>query len=178
MPQPISHSTNTVIPKSSLAGVTVSDSNMSHNKLLTASKTKPPTNGQLYHPERQAFATISSIPIELLVSVAEAYKSIKLVCRVCFFESNGENLTQGVCKKGHSSLKPINVIQSSPLCVGPSKWISIPPLPKHMKLSKAPFMICRKDDHHTCYAMSKGADPWFPHTVEEMVIWTVERETG
>lgn len=107
------------------------------------------------------------------------------MCRVCFFDSGCKDLIQKVevgqsvsCPYGHNPWKEIKVIPRCSLCVSPSEWIPVPPLPKHMKQSKSPFFMCKKDEHSTCYAMSKGTNPWFPHTVEEMVIWTVERETG
>lgn len=33
-------------------------------------------------------------------------------------------------------------------------------------------------DHRACFEKTRENNPWFPHAVEEMVIWTVERETG
>lgn len=143
------------------------------------------TSGKIYQPKGLEFVTISDVPIELLVGVAECFKSVSLVCRICFFESDFKVLIKKVevnsvfvCPNGHSPWKQIKVIRSCSICVSPSEWIPIPPLPKHMKVSKTPFVICKKEEHHTCYAMSKGTNPWFPHTVEEMVIWTVERERG
>jgi len=71
------------------------------------------------------------------------------------------------------------VIPKCQLCANTFDWVPVPPLPKHMKQKpKNPFVVCKKQDHSACYTMSKGTDPWFPHSVEEMVIWTVERETG
>ena len=31
-------------------------------------------------------------------------------------------------------------------------------------------------DHSVCFDKTRDNNPWFPHTIEEMVIWTVERE--
>ena len=38
--------------------------------------------------------------------------------------------------------------------------------------------MCRLDAHEICFVKTRETNPWFPHTVEETVIWTVERETG
>ncbi len=47
-----------------------------------------------------------------------------------------------------------------------------------MKSSKNLFEMCKKTDHSVCYAMSRDTNPWFPHTIEELVVWIVERDTG
>ena len=138
-----------------------------------------------YIPKDTEFTSIKDIPSELLCSVAECYHHRMLVCRICFFDSNCETLssrkggggiTSSECENGHTPWKQVIVIPASALCISPSKFVPIPPLPKHMKHSSSSFMVCKKKEHNTCYAMSKGTNPWFPHTVEELVIWTVERE--
>ena len=133
-----------------------------------------------------SFLVIKDIPLDLLVSVAECYRDMQLVCRICFFESKGtalvtmkektEKTTR--CNCDHVPWRPIKVIPRSPLCASATKYIPLPPLPNHMKQSSTPFVACKKNDHKSCYVMSIGTNPWFPHTVEELVIWTVERETG
>lgn len=40
------------------------------------------------------------------------------------------------------------------------------------------LQVCSMADHQVCFEKTRENNPWFPHTVEEMVIWTVERETG
>ena len=51
------------------------------------------------------------------------------------------------------------------------------------KSSKLPFESCGKPtdkskDHKRCLIMSCNSSVWYAHTVEELVIWTVEREYG
>ena len=38
--------------------------------------------------------------------------------------------------------------------------------------------MCKYHNHNDCYQKTREIDPWFPHSLEEIVIWTVERETG
>ena len=38
--------------------------------------------------------------------------------------------------------------------------------------------MCKYKDHNECYQKAREIDPWFPHSLEEIIIWTVERETG
>jgi len=47
-----------------------------------------------------------------------------------------------------------------------------------MKTSRSAFDMCKKGDHSVCYAMSRDTNPWFPHTIEELVVWIVERGGG
>ena len=183
-PLPISPGPIATAPRISVTSATISNKIVPQNKPVATNVTKS-TSGKMYQPKGLEFVTISDIPIELVVGVAECFKSVTFVCRVCYFESDCKILIKKVevdsvfvCPNGHSPWKQIKVIRSCSICVSPSEWIPIPPLPKHMKQSKTPFVICKKEDHHTCYAMSKGTNSWFPHTVEEMVIWTVERDTG
>ena len=68
------------------------------------------------------------------------------------------------------------LIPACRLCVGSVLFVAIHPIPKHMQHSTSPFLVCKKGDHQTCHHMSRTTNPWFPHTVEELVIWTVERE--
>ena len=138
-------------------------------------------NARKYNAKDVSFVSISDIPSDLLASVAVCFKDMQLVCRICFFESNCTLLIKKKdrsCGKDHVPWKPIKVIPRSALCSSPLEFIPLPPLPKHMQQYSIPFVVCKKTDHRTCYAMSKGTNPWFPHTVEELVVWTVERECG
>jgi hypothetical protein len=148
----------------------------------SSTQAKPKSGAKVYHPTDFSFTDIRDIPTDLLNSVAESYRSMRIVCRICFFESNCTSLAgkkkERTCAKDHLPWKPIKVIPKSPLCQTQSIYVPLPPLPKHMKQSSVPFVVCKKTDHRTCFAMSKGTNPWFPHTVEELVVWTVERELG
>ena len=140
---------------------------------------------KLYDPKKIEFVNIKDIPKDLLNAVAECFNNRLFVCRICFFESQCTSLISKIetkqaimCELGHTPWKQIKVIPRCKLCITPGNHAPIPPLPKHMKNSNIPFAVCKKTEHQTCYAMSRGTNPWFPHTVEELVIWTVERETG
>ena len=137
-----------------------------------------------YDPRTTVFSSMKDIPLELLSAVAACYEQRLLVCRLCFFESDINDIIlrnelKDECQKGHP-WKQLRVIPHCDLCILPTSFhanfIPIPPLPKHMQRSSAPFKVCNKDEHKVCQFMSKTNDPWFPHTVEELVIWTVERE--
>ena len=135
-----------------------------------------------FDPQSTVFPCVDGIPTDLLSMVATCFKQRLLVCRICFFESHCTELSskregRGTCEKGHP-WRQIRVIPKCELCLGPGPFIPIPSMPKHMQHSHSPFMVCKKTDHNTCYYMSKNTNPWFPHTVEELVIWTVERERG
>ena len=63
-----------------------------------------------------------------------------------------------------------------------STMIAIPPWPTS-KPNDLPFESCAKpkdksNDHKRCLIMSRNSAVWYAHTVEELVIWTVEREHG
>lgn len=139
----------------------------------------------LYDPKKTEFVSIKDIPVDLLCAVAECFHNRLFVCRICFFESHCSKLVSKIetkqaimCENGHTPWKQIKVVPHCKLCITPADHAPIPPLPKHMKNSNIPFAVCKKNEHQTCYAMSRGTNPWFPHTVEELVIWTVEREKG
>ena len=149
------------------------------------SSTAPKMKKQLYDPKNTEFVSIKDIPTDLLMAVAECFHNRLFVCRICFFESNCSKLVSKIetkqaimCENGHSPWKQIKVVPRCKLCITPADHAPIPPLPKHMKNCNIPFAVCKKAEHQTCYAMSRGTNPWFPHTVEELVIWTVEREKG
>ena len=147
----------------------------------------PPVNPELvvpltkYHKKNVMFKSIQDIPFSILSSVAELFKNLKLVCIVCFFQSNWILLVGkkgSGCMKNHTPWKPVRVIRRSPLCVSGTEFIPIMPLPKHMMNLDSPFKLCRQKNHTICYAMSTGPNPNFPHTIEELVIWSMEREYG
>ena len=136
-----------------------------------------------YFPESCTFADMESIPHKLLAAVAECYSNRRSVCRVCYFSQNGKSQTlsprvSNACEKGHF-WKPLCVVPCCKMCAGPSEWVAIFPAPQHMQSLTTPFTMCnKKDGHRSCFDMARSQNPWFPHTVEEMVIWTVERYTG
>ena len=76
------------------------------------------------------------------------------------------------------------MIPKSPMTINyyKSELIAIPPWPKS-KPNELPFESCAKPtdkskEHKRCLIMSRSSAVWYAHTVEELVIWTVEREYG
>ena len=160
-------------------------SDLQRSRAVAASYTTDFMGTMLYDPKKTEFVNIKDIPSELLAAVAECFQRRLFVCRICFFESQCTKLVSKIetkqmimCEEGHTPWKQIKVVPQCKLCITPGGHAPIPPLPKHMKNSNIPFAVCKKAEHQTCYAMSRGTNPWFPHTVEELVIWTVERERG
>ena len=146
-------------------------------------------NASLYDPSAITFGSISNIPKELLSSVAKCYDSRLNTCRVCFYDSlDGKRFNSSptlsshekhsnMCERGHY-WRPIRVIPKSGLCVSYGGHVAIPLMPSHMHQVKSPFKVCTHPGHGFCFDRSREVNPWFPHTIEEMVIWTVERELG
>ena len=59
------------------------------------------------------------------------------------------------------------------------KEIPLPPLPKwSWEKQDKPFSICSRANHNSCFEMSATSEVWFAHTIEELVVWTIEREYG
>ena len=138
---------------------------------------------KIYFPESVSF-TAKSIPRNLLADVSRCYSKRRLVCRLCYFDKgNGQTLSDQSpmvlkCVRGHA-WKPLCVIPRSEMCAGPSNWVAMFPIPDHMKEVNTAFTMCNKTDgHRGCLEKARTENPWFPHTVEEIVIWTMEREQG
>ena len=161
-------------------GHTSSVSSTSATRAVPEAAAKNTSSSAKYDPKDTSFPFVSDIPTELLAAVAECFQQRMLVCRTCFFESRGRELSskrerKNMCEKSHL-WKQVKVIPACRLCVGSVLFVAIHPVPKHMQHSTTPFLVCKKGDHQTCHHMSRTTNPWFPHTVEELVIWTVERE--
>ena len=107
-----------------------------------------------------------------------------MVCRNCFYKNFKlcKSCTdKGKCTECHQLYKELLVIPKSPMTVNHYEFemIAIPPWPEG-KPNKLPFESCTKltENHKQCLVMSRNSAVWFAHTVEELVIWTVEREYG
>ena len=133
------------------------------------------------------FPKVSFIEQPLLEDVIRCYKERQTVCRNCFYNdlklSRGFN-AKGQCTRCQWEFKKLLVIPKSPLTVNyyKSEMIAIPPWPKS-KPNELPFESCAKptdksQEHRRCLVMSRNSAVWYAHTVEELVIWTVEREYG
>ena len=133
------------------------------------------------------FHKTSFIEQVLLEDIIQCYTRRQKVCRNCFYKSFKMSNTlndKGVCTQCYQMYKELLVIPKSPMTINyyKSEMIAIPPWPKG-KPNKLPFESCAKPtdkskDHKRCLIMSRNSEVWYAHTVEELVIWTVEREYG
>ena len=141
----------------------------------------------VYNLKEMLFPKVSYIEMPLLEDVIRCYKERQTVCRNCFCNdlklSRGYD-ADGKCTRCQWEFKKLFVIPKSPLTVNyyKSEMIAIPPWPKS-KPNELPFESCAKptsksQEHRRCLIMSRNSAVWYAHTVEELVIWTVEREYG
>ena len=142
---------------------------------------------RVYNLKEMLFPKVSFIEMPLLEDVIRCYKERQTVCRNCFCNdiklSRGYD-ANGKCMQCQWEFKKLLVIPKSPLTVNyyKSEMIAIPPWPKS-KPNELPFESCAKptdksQEHRRCLIMSRNSTVWYAHTVEELVIWTVEREYG
>ena len=142
-------------------------------------------SSHVYKLEEMRFTKASLIDPPLLKDVIRRYKERQIVCRNCYygdFKLLSDPNTMGQCKKCHRESINLLVMPKSPMTVNfyESNMIAIPPWPKS-KPNNLPFESCAKpkdksNDHKRCLIMSRNSPVWYAHTVEELVIWTVERE--
>ena len=138
-----------------------------------------------FNPEQTVFKNITKINPYLLQDVVNCYQMKMIVCKFCFFRNNhrekvGHNRYCRRCKRISPS---ILVIPASRMCKNfdNMKFIPIPPPPKVMLANgnkHKPFQYCHNPDHMSCFERSATGDIWFAHSIEELVIWTVERHYG
>ena len=58
-------------------------------------------------------------------------------------------------------------------CFQRGEHVPLPPLPPVGRIKK-----CAQRNHHKCFSKALDANPFFAHSVEELVVWTVESESG
>ena len=130
----------------------------------------------LYHPSHVTFNSVASIPKELLQSVCMCFSHRQRVCQTCFVSTNptSENdlfkisRQNGPCFKCGQSILPILVMPTSPLCVNVATFIPVLPCPANATCIKCCPNAATCHDQECCFA----------HSVEELVIWCVELESG
>jgi len=150
--------------------------------------------GKQYSLEGTKFMTVDKIPVHLLESISTCYSQKIQACRWCFLthlpstqqQLQSMSVARGVCKKclrQRTGNEVIPVIPACNLCEPSAygKFVGIPPTPTHNKKIKA-FMYCNKHnrtvDHTRCLQLTRRGNAWYPHSIEEMVIWTVEHKQG
>ena len=144
-----------------------------------------PTGPPRFDPERTVFKNISKINPYLLQDVVDCYRKAKIVCKYCFFrnrrqEKIGLNRYCRQCKRTSPS---VLVIPASKMCInfGNMTFLPILPPPKVLLANgnrHKPFQYCHNHDHMSCFEKSATGDSWFAHSIEELVIWTVQRHYG
>ena len=154
-------------------------------------KPPPQTNSHLrpltpkYTAKNVGFEYVRDVPSDLLGGVALCFQFHQVVCRQCFLLGSGcrqvttTKKSSSTCIEGGHPWRPLLIMPSCRLCSNTIHSMHIPvlPFPKHLKDSAAPLCVCGKTDHQQCYSLvSKTTSLVSAHSVEELVIWTVERE--
>ena len=144
--------------------------------------------GAKFSISKTKFKSVEQIPQQLLESVATCYSQRIEACRWCFLTylpSTRKKIqslsvtSTSICKKCLRNNKTITVIPASDLCeTSPyGKFVAIPPTPIR-KANIPVFYYCPKSretsKHKRCLLLTRKEDAWFPHSIEEMVIWTIE----
>ena len=146
--------------------------------------------GEKFSISKTKFKSVEQIPQQLLESVATCYSQRIEACRWCFLTylpSTRKKIlslsvtSTSICKKCLRNNGSIIVMPASDMCeTSPyGKFVGIPPTPNHTKINA--FKHCGKEDvskHKKCLLLTKKGNAWYPHSVEEMVIWTIEHKQG
>ena len=91
--------------------------------------------------------------------------------------------TTGICRRCLHNNGTITVIPASNLCETSryGGFVAIPPTPFNKSNIQA-FRYCQKfkelSKHKRCLLLTRREDAWYPHSIEEMVIWTIEYKQG
>ena len=148
--------------------------------------------GRKFLLNKTRFASVEQIPQHLLESVSTCYSQRIQACTWCFLTylpSTRRQLqsvsvaTTGICRKCLRNNGTINVIPASDLCETScyGNFVAIPPTPNH-KDNIQSFKYCNKyekaAEHRKCLLLTRRGNAWFPHSIEEMVIWRIEYKSG
>ena len=116
------------------------------------------------------------------------YSKRRRVCKFCFYrrrKNNYVSLQDGryYCPNCGDNCTTVHIMPASRMCenFGNLLEIPIPQVPQWFTKGanrNKPFGVCEKKDHSACYDMSATSDIWFAHSIEELVVWTIEREYG
>ena len=135
-----------------------------------------------FDPEKTVFKDVSKINPHLLQDIVNSYKKSQTVCKFCFFrnrrqEKLGANCYCKQCKRVNPT---VIVMPSSKLCKNFAN-MKVVPVSKPPKVlmsgsnRQKPFQYCQRTNHVPCLEKSATDDVWFAHSIEELVVWTVER---
>ena len=122
--------------------------------------------------------------LSLLIFLQCYIRNAPQVCRFCYYRRKSSRLVSSssdhpYCAKCQQQCETIWLMPASRLCenFGNLREIPIPPAPRwFFKNANKPFGFCERNDHYSCFEMSASSEIWFAHTIEELVIWTIERE--
>ena len=138
------------------------------------------------------FTSVKQIPQHLLEDISMCFSQKIQACKWCFLTHLPSTRKQlqsmlvadtGICRKCLCNNGVITVIPASDLCEVScyGNFVAIPSTPKHTDNIRA-FQCCKKyektSDHKKCLLLTRRGNAWFPHSVEEIVIWTIEYKTG
>ena len=151
------------------------------------------TGEKLFLLNKTRFPSVNKIPQHLLESVSTCYSQRIQACTWCFLTylpSTRKQLQSvsvagraGICRKCLRNNGVITVIPASDLCETScyGNFVAIPPTPNHRDNLNV-FKCCSKyqqaAEHKKCLLLTRRGNAWFPHSIEEMVIWTIEYKTG
>ena len=135
-----------------------------------------------FRPETTVFHNSSKILPALLDDIVKCYQKGRKVCKYCYYR-RGEvsEVIKGkdgtVCDDCNQHREWVWLMPASRFCANfdNAREVPIPPMPR--KTDK-PFGMCSRRTHHSCFEMSATSDIWFAHSIEELAIWTIEKEYG
>ena len=137
---------------------------------------------QKFDPKKTCLRSVGSINAKLLQDVVTCYKQVKRVCRTCYYlHRKQEPLEHSNRCKSCNKNEIIRLIPASKMCQNELNLNLIPvPLPPQsfMAHPSKPFEHCKKDGHPKCFEKAATNEVWYSHSLEELVIWTVERQYG
>ena len=138
------------------------------------------------------FTSVKQIPQHLLESVSTCYSQRIQACKWCFLKCLPSTLKQlysmsvattGICRRCLHNNGTITVIPASDLCETScyGNFVAIPPTSFNKSNIQA-FCYCQKfkeiSKHKRCLLLVRREAAWYPHSIEEMVIWTIEYKQG
>lgn len=141
--------------------------------------------GKVYKLQKTLFPKMSFTDPLLLEDVIRCYKERETVCRNCYYSGNKLSRyfdARGCCTLCDYETNKLVIIPKSRMTINyyECEIIAIPPWPMR-KLIDQRFQPCVEDnlkDHMTSLIISHNSTVWYAHTIEELVIWTIERDNG
>ena len=128
------------------------------------------------------FHSSNKINPKLLEDVVSCYQTGQRVCKYCYYHRHQTHkisfsASRAYCSKCRQHCDTIWLMPASNMCdnFGNLREIPIPAAPKwFFRHPNKPFAICQRPDHKECFKQAAGSELWYAHTIEELVIWTIE----